>query len=288
VVLVYFWDRSRQSAPLRELQAIHAMYRPAGLQIVCVHDHSGYVPDLVPLVAGERVDFPVVIDDYAPSGVDGGSSWTMALYGAHAGDAALIDRQGRLDQIGEFSVASFRTRIRPRLVRLLSERFVEQARPGGALEARGLEGRAAPEFAVSRWVRGEPLNGGPVTLESLRGRTVVIRFGSAYIEDSIRSEYPDEPGPVEQMVRLFGASGVAFVWILPASDDAEAQRLALRCARGIPIAVDDDGATHRAYGAGGYSANVVVDESGVIRGATASASELFRMLKSLLSGSARP
>lgn len=288
VVLAYFWDRSRLTAPLRELQAIHAMYRPAGLQVVCVHDPSGYLPEVVSLAVGERVGFPVLIDDYAPSAEDAASSLTQARYGARSGDVALIDRQGRLDQIVPFSVESFRTRIRPRLVRLLGERYVAVGGEGSGLDARDRVGQAAPEFAVSWWVRGESLNGGPVTLESLRGRTVVVRFASAYIEDSIRGEYPDEPGPVEQMARLFGPAGVAFVWILPASDDAEAQRLALRCARGIPIAVDADGATHRAYGIGGYAANVVVDESGVVRGATASISELFRMLKSHLAGGGRP
>jgi hypothetical protein len=50
----------------------------------------------------------------------------------------------------------------------------------------------------------------------------------------------------------------------------------------VPIGIDRDGETYKAYGVSSYIYNCVIDPGGKIVGAGYSNNELFRVLKSLL------
>lgn len=99
---------------------------------------------------------------------------------------------------------------------------------------------ALPEFDMTRlrWLRGNPETGEAPDPRALKGQVVVYHFGSAYMESSLRAEFPGEPGILSVLLRLFGARGVTVVWVLSrdeAGDDAA--RLALQLYPDLPVAV---------------------------------------------------
>jgi hypothetical protein len=133
-----------------------------------------------------------------------------------------------------------------------------------------------------RWLRGDPPSGSPLSAEDLKGKVVVYHFSSAYLDASIKRQFPGEPGFLSQLARLFGAQGVRCVWILPADDGSEdAARLALETCTDLPIAVDRDGRMWKALGVMGYGGNVVVDRDGIMR-AVCPDQHVFKVLKGVL------
>jgi hypothetical protein len=138
-------------------------------------------------------------------------------------------------------------------------------------------------FAL-HWLRGDPVSGAGLTREDLRRRVTVLHFRSAYLDASIRSQFPGETGTVEHIAKGYGAMGVACVWIVPSSEDsAEAQRLAMETYADIPIAVDQGGKMWQALGVTGYGGNMVVDSKGMAH-SICTDQQLFRVVKSVLAG----
>jgi hypothetical protein len=140
------------------------------------------------------------------------------------------------------------------------------------------------EFPFSlRWLRGDPAAGLPLTANDLRGHTVVYHFSPAYLDASLKRQFPDEPVFISQIARLFSRQGVICLWIVPAGDDVEdAARLALETCVDLPIAVDRDGAMGKVLGVRGYGGNVVVDRDGLMR-TVCPDQQLFKVLKGVLS-----
>jgi hypothetical protein len=138
------------------------------------------------------------------------------------------------------------------------------------------------EFPFSlRWLRGDPTAGSPLNADDLKGHAVVYRFSSAYLDASLKRQFPDEPGVLSQMARLFGRRGVLCVWIVPSADGAEeAVRLALETCVDVPTAVDQDGKMGKALGVMGYGGNVVVDQDGGVR-AVCTDQQLFKVIKEI-------
>jgi hypothetical protein len=133
-----------------------------------------------------------------------------------------------------------------------------------------------------RWLRGDPVTGSPLGANDLNARVVVYHFSSAYLDASLKRQFPDEPGLISQMARLFSRQGVLCIWIIPAADNVEdATRLALETGVDVPIAVDRDGAMEKALGVMGYGGNVVVDRDGMMR-AVCPDHQLFKVLKGVL------
>jgi hypothetical protein len=99
---------------------------------------------------------------------------------------------------------------------------------------------AAPECELTRlrWLRGNPETGEAPDVRSLKGQVVVYHFGSAYVEASLRGDFPGEPGILSVLLRLYGARGVTVIWVL-SRDEAgdEATRLALQLYPDLPVAV---------------------------------------------------
>jgi hypothetical protein len=136
-------------------------------------------------------------------------------------------------------------------------------------------------FAL-RWIQGDPITGSPLRVEDLKDHVVVYHFSSAYLDASLKNQYPAESGTLPQLAKLFGHRGVLCVWVLPAADDAEdAVQLALDTCKDLPIAVDRGGRMWQALGVTGYGGNVVVDRAGVMR-TVCSDPQLFRVLKDVL------
>jgi hypothetical protein len=139
------------------------------------------------------------------------------------------------------------------------------------------------EFPFSlRWLRGEPAAGSPLSVDDVKGRVVVYHFGSAYLESSLKRQFPNEPGYLSQISRMFRSEGVSCIWILPSTDGSEdAARLALETCGDIPIAVDRDGSMWKALGVMGYGGNVVVNRDGTLSPPCPNP-HLFKVLKGIL------
>lgn len=132
-------------------------------------------------------------------------------------------------------------------------------------EGRGLVGTAAPEWRDLEWIEG-----GPLTLEELRGRAVLVRFwlvGCPYCRTSAPA-----------LVRLqeeYGDRGLVVVGIHhpkseAAKDPETVRRVAERYGFDFPVALDNRWSTIRAYGVGSVftrftSVSFLVGPDGVIR-----------------------
>jgi hypothetical protein len=135
-----------------------------------------------------------------------------------------------------------------------------------------------------RWVRGHPVSGAAPRDEELRGRVVVYHFGSAFSESPASDESGPDASALQVWSRLFARESVICVWILPTGEDTEdATRTALAAAPDALLAVDQDGATYRAFGARETSGNTVVDGAGRVWAAGCRDEEVFRAVKQLLS-----
>lgn len=136
-------------------------------------------------------------------------------------------------------------------------------------------------FAL-RWLRGDPEGGAPLRREDLRGRVIVYHCSSAYLDASLRGQFPRESGVLAQLADAYAHRGLLLVWVLPASEDGDdATRLALETQTDVPVAVDRTGRMWESLGVVGYGGNVVVDSEGKMR-KPCSDQQLFRVLKSVL------
>lgn len=90
------------------------------------------------------------------------------------------------------------------------------------------------------WIRGNPDNGDGIRAEELRGHVVVLHFGSAYVESSLRGLYPREPGVLAQLQKVYGEQGLVVIWVLPEEEGkGEASRLALELYPDMPVAFQE-------------------------------------------------
>ncbi len=93
-------------------------------------------------------------------------------------------------------------------------------------------------FSSLRWLRGNPETGEALNREGLKGHVVVYHFGSAYLEGSLRSLYPGEPGMLSSILKLYSDMGVVIIWVLPEEEGkGEAARMALELYPDLPVAV---------------------------------------------------
>lgn len=134
-----------------------------------------------------------------------------------------------------------------------------------------------------RWLRGGSLNGDALRDEDLRGKVVVLRFSSAYVDASLARQYPDEPRLMSQLQKEFWARDVVCVWILPAQDDsAIGSALALEAEGDYPIAIDLRGETGALFSVLAQGGMVVLDRKGVLR-SLCDAQHVFKAVKECLS-----
>ena len=112
-------------------------------------------------------------------------------------------------------------------------------------------------FNALRWIRGNPESGEPLRWEELKGRVVVVHFGSAYGEASLRGQYPNEPGMLSQLVKLYGDQGLACVWVVPEGEGkGDPAKVALELYPEVPIAASpgkpagEAGGAHSSMGDG--------------------------------------
>lgn len=130
-----------------------------------------------------------------------------------------------------------------------------------------------------RWLRGGVLNGDAVREEDLRGKVVVLRFSSAYVDASLNHQYPGEARLLTQVQKEFGVQDVVCIWVLPAQDDtANGRKLALEAGGEYPVAVDGRGEVGAFFGIPEQGGNVVIDRKGVVRG-VCDAQQVFRVVK---------
>ena len=91
-------------------------------------------------------------------------------------------------------------------------------------------------FTTVIWVRGNLETGAPCRWDELQQHVVVIHFGSAYGESSMRAQYPDEGGVLSRLMELYGAQGVLCIWVLPAGEGkGDAAQLALGLYPDMPV-----------------------------------------------------
>ena len=86
------------------------------------------------------------------------------------------------------------------------------------------------------WLRGNPETGEGVREEDLKGHVVVIHYGSAYVEASLRSQYPGETGVLSRLLKIYGDQGLVILWVLPEEEGkGEASRMAMELYPDLPV-----------------------------------------------------
>ena len=193
-----------------------------------------------------------------------------------------VDESGLLRAEVNLNDPAERARLEEALAAFAPEKKGER---GDGVVAGALSNRFPyAEFPSSlRWLRGDPAAGLPLNARDLKGHVVVYHFSPAYLDASLKRQFPDEPVLISQIARLFSRQGVICVWIVPAGDEVEdAARLALETCLDLPIAVDREGAMGKVLGVRGYGGNVVVDRDGLPRAACPD-QQLFKVLKGVLS-----
>jgi hypothetical protein len=289
VVLLHFWNRRRIPAPPAGLQSLHDEYR-GKVFVLSIHDHSGVVPDVLDTVRREKITYAVGVDDYGYS-ADAAhlQSVTRARYRAGDFDTVLVDHEGRVAWTGRFAA---QTPELTKRVAACAERVADAtpaaalAVPAGALLRGPAPGAQAPALAASRWVRGMNVSADPARLKDLRGRVVVLRFSSVYVESSLAKAYAKEMSYVDAVVSLYGRKGLTALWVTPTSDalvDVEEHVGARKLA--FPVAVDDEGRTYGRYGVSGLSANCVIGRDGRVHAGNCADTALFRVVKDLVTDS---
>ena len=138
-------------------------------------------------------------------------------------------------------------------------------------------------FNALRWIRGNPESGEPLRWEELKGRVVVVHFGSAYGEASLRGQYPNEPGMLSQLVKLYGDQGLACVWVVPEGEGkGDPAKVALELYPEVPIAASPGKPAGEAGGLippwGMEQGNFVVRRNGTILAISADL-PLFKAVK---------
>jgi peroxiredoxin len=155
--------------------------------------------------------------------------------------------------------------IRLLLANLLCFGALARAEPWKPAEGLELLGTRAPPFRGIDW-----LQGGPLTLEGLGGRAVLLRF---WLVDC--SMCRQTAPALNELWETYGARGLTVVAIHhPKSEDARdpaVVRAAMReYAFRFPVGIDQDWNTVRAYGVGTHfrrytSVSILIDRHGVIR-----------------------
>ena len=132
-------------------------------------------------------------------------------------------------------------------------------------EGRGLLGTAAPEWSGIEW-----LHGGPLRLEDLRGRVVLLRFWLIECPYCRRSAWA-----LRAWAEAYRDDGLVVVGIHhPKSEEARDPETVAAAARDLgfdfPIGIDNAWTTVRAYGVGSVfkrftSVSFLIDRDGIIR-----------------------
>jgi cytochrome c biogenesis protein CcmG/thiol:disulfide interchange protein DsbE len=115
-----------------------------------------------------------------------------------------------------------------------------------------LVGRAAPPFTMS------PVGGGaPVSLESLRGRPVVLNFWATWCAPCIQ-EHPALNGVAA------ARRDVTFLGVVYQDEEPRIQEFQRRYGSAYPSLLDPDGRTAIAYGIAGVPETFFIDAKGTI------------------------
>lgn len=115
-----------------------------------------------------------------------------------------------------------------------------------------LVGRAAPPFTMT------PVGGGaPVSLESLRGRPLVLNFWATWCAPCIQ-EHPALNGAAA------ARRDVTFLGVVYQDEEARIQEFQRRYGSAYPSLIDPDGRTAIAYGIAGVPETFFIDAKGTI------------------------
>jgi cytochrome c biogenesis protein CcmG/thiol:disulfide interchange protein DsbE len=115
-----------------------------------------------------------------------------------------------------------------------------------------LVGRAAPSFSMT------PVGGGaPVSLESLRGRPVVLNFWATWCAPCIQ-EHPALNGVAA------ARSDVTFLGVVYQDEEPRIREFQRRYGNAYPSLLDPDGKTAIAYGVAGVPETFFIDAKGTI------------------------
>jgi cytochrome c biogenesis protein CcmG/thiol:disulfide interchange protein DsbE len=121
------------------------------------------------------------------------------------------------------------------------------------LRSNALEGRPAPTFSL------QTLDGDPFSLESAKGRPVVVNFWSTWCQPC-KIEHP----VLMRAAEAYSPLGVHFVAVLYQDEASKARAFLNRAGAHWPTLADPGGRTAIAYGVAGVPETFFIDKTGTI------------------------
>lgn len=256
VVLLDFWTFGCINCyhTLPYIKDVYARLADKGVQVIGIHfPETGYehnVDNVKAFVQKEDIQYPIAIDN-------DGASWNA--YEMHAWPAVeIIDKNGhrRFRQLGEGNYQ----RIEQALSELLAEPY-EPILKKSEEPLVAQDSGVAPEIADQQWLNTDA----PLALSNLHGKVVLVEFWTFgcincyHTLDAMRDWYAKYQG--KGLVQI----GVHFPEFSYERDVNNVKDFLQKEGIKYPVAIDNDGATWRAYSQLYWPTIYLIDKAGHIR-----------------------
>lgn len=152
--------------------------------------------------------------------------------------------------------------------------FKRERTPGNAEAKDKLEGKTPPKLQVEGWVNTD---GEAVTLESLRGKVVVLDFWGVWC-GPCRAAMPH----LKELYKKHKAEGLVIIGVHTKNKGDEMPAFVKDKELPWPVAVDVDGKTVKAFAVDSFPDYYLIDRAGKLRVADLANKELDRAVAALL------